>query len=127
LVPDKSLLSSSGSVRHIDLRLIPSDASALSDARFGGAVEFSTVVRRQNSMRTENGAIPCRDGCPIQVIPSPSSAKILSRRNARPAYMYTLRIEEHGRFRDATLLRIRQPDRTGGAALPVARERKGVT
>jgi hypothetical protein len=29
-------------------------------------------------------------------------------------------MEESGRFRDATLLRIRQPDRTGGAALPVA-------
>jgi hypothetical protein len=29
-------------------------------------------------------------------------------------------MKEPGRFRDATLLRIRQPDRTGGAALPVA-------
>ena len=28
-----------------------------------------------------------------------------------------------GRFHDATLLRIRQPDRTGGAALPVADEK----
>ena len=36
-------------------------------------------VLRQNSMRTENGAIHCRDGCLIQVIPSPSNAKILSR------------------------------------------------
>jgi hypothetical protein len=35
-------------------------------------------VGRQNSLRTENGAIPCRDGCPIQVIPSPSSAENLS-------------------------------------------------
>jgi hypothetical protein len=32
-------------------------------------------------------------------------------------------MEEPGRFRDATLLRIRQPDRTGGAALPVAHEK----
>jgi len=32
-------------------------------------------VPRQNSMRTEDSAIPSRDGCPIQVIPSPSSAK----------------------------------------------------
>jgi len=39
-------------------------------------------VLRQNSMRTENSAIPCRDGCPIQVIPSPS------RRNARAVYLY---------------------------------------
>jgi hypothetical protein len=27
-------------------------------------------VIRQNSMLTENSAIPCRDRCPIQVIPS---------------------------------------------------------
>jgi len=36
-------------------------------------------VLRQNSMRTENSAIPCHDGCLIQVIPSPSNAKNLSR------------------------------------------------
>jgi hypothetical protein len=30
-------------------------------------------------MRTENSAIPCHDGCLIQVIPSPSNAKNLSR------------------------------------------------
>jgi hypothetical protein len=38
------------------------------------------AVLRQNSMRTENSAIPYRDGRPIQVIPSPSNAKNLSRR-----------------------------------------------
>ena len=32
-------------------------------------------------------------------------------------------MEEPGRFHDATLVRIRQPDRTGGAALPVAHEK----
>ena len=32
-------------------------------------------------------------------------------------------MEELGRFRDPTLVRIRQPDRTGGAALPVAYEK----
>jgi hypothetical protein len=31
-------------------------------------------------------------------------------------------MEDPRRFRDATLVRIRQPDRTGGAALPVAHE-----
>jgi hypothetical protein len=31
---------------------------------------------RQNSMRTENRAIPSRDACSIQVIPSPSIGKI---------------------------------------------------
>ena len=80
-----------------------------------------TRVLRQNSMRTENSAIPCRDGCPIQVIPSPSSAMNLSRRT-RAVYLY-IRMEELERFHDATLVRIRQPDRTGGAALPVAHEK----
>jgi len=32
-------------------------------------------------------------------------------------------MEEPRRFRDARLVRIRQPDRTGGAALPVVREK----
>jgi hypothetical protein len=32
-------------------------------------------------------------------------------------------MEEPGRFHDATLVRIRQPDRTGGAALQVAHEK----
>jgi hypothetical protein len=40
-------------------------------------------VLRQNSMRTENSAISCRDGCPVQVIPSPSSAKNLSPRETQ--------------------------------------------
>ena len=62
-------------------------------------------------MRTENSAIPSRDGCPIQVIPSPSNAKNLPRRT-RAVYVYIL-----GRFHDATWVRIRRPDRTGGAAL----------
>ena len=34
-----------------------------------------------------------------------------------------LRMEEPGRFHDATLVRIRQPDRTGGATLPVVDEK----
>ncbi len=48
-----------------------------------------------NSKRTENSAIPSRDGCPVYVIPSPSSAKNLSRRSARAVYLYILRMEEH--------------------------------
>src|SRR5260370_26094325 len=43
------------------------------------SLQLGNVVLRQNSMRTENSAIPCRDGCPIQVIPSPSSVENLSR------------------------------------------------
>jgi hypothetical protein len=86
-----------------------------------GIATTLTPVLRQNSMRTENSAIPCRDGCPI-LIPSPSSAKNLSlgTPSGIPVYM---RMEEPGRFHDATSVRIRQPDRTGGAALPVVREK----
>jgi hypothetical protein len=39
-------------------------------------------------MRTENSAIPSPDAVPIQVIPSSSSAKNLSRRSARTVYQY---------------------------------------
>jgi hypothetical protein len=81
------------------------------------------AVLRQNSRRPENSAISCCDGGPIQVIPSPSSAKNLSRGPPPAVYLYILRMEEPGRFHDATLVRIRQPDRTGGAALPVAHEK----
>jgi hypothetical protein len=47
---------------------------------------------------------------------------------AGPSYPFTLERqeslpEECGRFRDARLVRIRQPDRTGGAALPVVHEK----
>src|SRR5258708_31314754 len=73
-------------------------------------------------MRTEDSAIPCRDGCPIQVIPSSSSAKNLSRKNARAVYLYILRMQEPGRFRDA-VGSDRQPDRTAGVTLPVAHEK----
>ena len=44
-------------------------------------------------------------------------------RGTRAVYVYILRMEELGRFHDATLVRIRQPDGTGGAALPVAHEK----
>jgi hypothetical protein len=61
----------------------------------------AALVLRQNSVRTENSALPWRDGCSIQVIPSPSSAKNLSRKNARAVYLYILGMQEPGRFRDA--------------------------
>ncbi len=67
-------------------------------------------VLRQNSMRTEISAIPCRDGYLVWVIPSLSSAKNLFRRNVRAVYLYVLRMGECGRFRDATLVRIRRQD-----------------
>ena len=76
---------------------------------------------RHNSKRTENG-----DSLP--------------RRLSRPGYPFTLerqeslpvdpsgipvyiRMREPGRFRDPTLVRIRQPDRTGSVTLPVANEK----
>src|SRR5260370_34810674 len=77
------------------------------------------LVLRQNSMRTEDSAIPCRDGCPIQVIPSPARAKNLPEERPRGIPVY-IRMEGSRTFSDATLLRIRQPDRIGGAALPPA-------
>jgi hypothetical protein len=52
---------------------------------------FPFAVLRQNSMRTENSAIPCHDGCLIQVLPSPSDAKNLSR-GTRAVYLYILYI-----------------------------------
>jgi hypothetical protein len=73
-------------------------------------------------MRTENSAIPCREGCLIQIIRSPSNAKNLSPGNPSGIPVY-IRMEEPGRLHDAALVRIRQPDRTGGAALPVADEK----
>ncbi len=41
----------------------------------------SYTALRQNSMRIENSADPLRDDCPIQVIASSPTAKILSRGN----------------------------------------------
>ncbi len=52
-----------------------------------GEAAFHPSRLRQNSMRTENSAIPCRDGCLIHVIPSPSNAKNLSR-GTRAVYLY---------------------------------------
>ena len=89
-------------------------------ALLSSQVPLSLSCASPNCMRTEKSAIPCRDGCPVQVIPSPSSAENLSRRNPRGIRVY-IRMAELGRFHDATLVRIRQPYRTGGAALPVVR------
>jgi Protein of unknown function DUF72 len=57
------------------------------DADLKEFVDTMSIVLPQNSMRTESSAIPCRDGCPIQVILSPSSAKNLSRKNAGAVYL----------------------------------------
>ncbi len=40
--------------------------------------QLSYTALHQNSVPTENSAIPSRDSCPIQVIPSSISVKILS-------------------------------------------------
>jgi hypothetical protein len=63
-----------------------SDSSGISAGIFKRQVY--NAVLRQNSMRTENSAIPCRDGWLIQVIPSPSNAKNLSREPARYTCIY---------------------------------------
>jgi hypothetical protein len=78
------------------------------------------AVLRQNSVRTENSAIPCRDG-----LSHPGYPFILERQDSLPeerprGLPVYIRMEEPRRFREATLIRIRQPSRSGGAALPVA-------
>ena len=83
---------------------------------------FFALVLRQNSMRTENSAIPCHDGCLIQVIPFTFERQESVPVNPSGIRVY-IRMEEPGRLRDAALVRIRQPDRTGDAALPVADEK----
>jgi hypothetical protein len=81
-------------------------------------------VLRQNSIRTENSVIPCRDRCPHRGYPFIPRPPRFSRGEApaRRTCIYR-RMREPGRFRDPTLVRIRQPDRTGGAALPVVHEK----
>src|SRR5882724_8742143 len=69
-------------------------------------------------MRTENSAIPCHDGCLIQVIPFTLERQESVPVNPSGIPVY-ISMEEPGRLHDAALVRIRQPDRTGGAALPV--------
>jgi hypothetical protein len=45
------------------------NASIIVTSEIGNETPGAAVLR-QNSIRTENGAIPCRDRCPIRVIPS---------------------------------------------------------
>jgi hypothetical protein len=80
-------------------------------------------VLRQNSIRAENRAIPCRDN--LKRKPGwDLRARRLSTGGSIPRGVPVyIRIEGPWRFRDAPLVRIRQPDRTGSAALPVAHEK----
>jgi hypothetical protein len=73
-------------------------------------------------MRTENSAIPCRDGCPIQVIPSPSSAKNLSQGTPSGIPVY-IRMEEPTGTIGLPNPNQRSVVKTSGAALPVAHEK----
>ena len=62
-----------------------------SEQECAGVLQLMAACRgalfRQNSMRTENSAISWHDGSPIQVIPSRSSTKNLSR-GTRAVYLY---------------------------------------
>src|SRR3984893_18800599 len=60
------------------------DSYGSADARASRVLDlcFATILSALKM------AIPCRDGCPVQVIPSPSSAKNLSRRNSRGIRVY---------------------------------------
>jgi hypothetical protein len=73
-------------------------------------------------MRTENSAIPCRDAGPIQVIPSPSSAKNLSQGTPSGIPVY-IRMEEPTGTIGLPNPNQRSVVKTSGAALPVAHEK----
>ncbi len=81
--------------------------------RFGLAVAPGFLYERLNSQPNRLSHL----GYPLT-----PSAKILPGNPPRGVPVY-IRMEEPRRFRDATLVRIRQPDRTGDAALPVAHEK----
>jgi hypothetical protein len=80
------------------------------------------LVLRQILSALKNSEIPCRDGCPIQVIPF-----TLERQESLPGNpeRYTCIFKDGGTrtFQRRCLVRIRQPDRTGDAALPGAHEK----
>src|SRR5260370_27874660 len=73
--------------------------------------------------------------CALKIVRFPAAMAVPSRSSLHPRTpricpgepeRYTciyIRAEELGRFHDAASVRIRQPDRTGGAALPVADEK----
>jgi hypothetical protein len=79
-------------------------------------------VLQRLGIEQKNSAIPCRDGCLIQGHPFTLERQesVSGKPSGIPVY---IKEEEPGRFNDAALVRIRQPDRTGGAALPVADEK----
>jgi hypothetical protein len=47
-----------------------------------------TPVLRQNSMRTENSSIPCRDGCPVRLSLQSRPPRISPGGNAHAVYLY---------------------------------------
>ena len=67
--------------------------------------------------------------CALRKAQFPAATGVLSRLSLHPraprispgGTRVYIRMAEPGRFHDAALVRIRQPDRTGGAALPVVR------
>jgi len=97
------------------------------------AVPGTHKVSITDSIALSSGAPVLRQiVCALKKV-QPASTAVLSRLSLHPreprispggtreVYVYVLRIAEPGRFHDATLVRIRQPYRTGGASLPVVR------
>jgi hypothetical protein len=72
--------------------------------------------------------------CAVKIVRFPAAMAASSRLSLHPRtpricpgeterYIIYIRMEEPGRFHDATLVRTRQPVRNGGAAFPVAHEK----
>jgi hypothetical protein len=69
----------------------------------------SGVVLRQILSALKNSEIPYRDGCPIQVIPFALERQESLPEQPRAVYLYILRMEEPGRFCDATWFGLGSP------------------
>ena len=53
-----------------------------------GTTVHDWPVLRHNSKRTENSALPCHAGCPVQVSPFTLERQESLRKNARAVYLY---------------------------------------
>src|SRR5258708_17705101 len=109
--------------RSANLPTVTPALKAAANSKFCGQITQWSAVLRQNSMRTENSALPCRD------------------RLSHPGYSFTPRAPRISPGRTPArctciykgwgnsdvfatpLVRIRQPDHTGGVTLPVAHEK----
>src|SRR6266851_4358356 len=92
--------------------------------------DFGFSMRKFPQARVCFAKIPCA----LKIVRFPATMAASSRSSLHPRtpricpgeperHAVYIRMEEPRRLHDAALVRIRQPDRTGGAALPVADEK----